>query len=358
LTVEKLKEYIYQENKIEFILESIGCYSIKYHQNKDYFTCANYNGDNTTAIRIKNNNYLNCDNYTRKSDFDDNSDIITLVQYNKNIKFVEAIKYLHQILGLKFTYEVEVKHKEEIDPLYIFKKVKSKKNKLNVLDFEILDEEILNDFIPYIHISWFKEGVMPWTVKKFGLGYSYKQKRIIVPMRYWLTGELLGTNARTTLENYELFDIKKYFITPSYPKSYNLFGLWEHKEDIQRLGYCTVFESEKSTLKRDSLNDFSGVSLSGHTISDEQIRILIGLNVDIIISLDKDIPIEEVRYMCSRFYGIRNVYYIYDKYDLLKSKDSPADVQNKIYEFLFKYKIKYNETEHNEYLKSLERKNK
>ena len=75
-----------------------------------------------------------------------------------------------------------------------------------------------------------------------------------------------------------MFGIKKYFITPSYPKSYNLFGLWEHKEDIKRLGYVVVYESEKSVLKRDSLLDYSGVALSGHTISDEQVRILIGLN--------------------------------------------------------------------------------
>jgi hypothetical protein len=46
-----------------------------------------------------------------------------------------------------------------------------------------------------------------------------------------------------------------------------------------------------------------------------------------------------------------------DKWGLLKgAKDSPADAPNKIYEFMFKYRVKYDEREHKEYLKSLERK--
>lgn len=356
MTVEDLKEYIYKENKIEYILENIGCHSIKYHTNKDYFSAANYNGDNTGAINIKNNNYLNCINHTRKKYFNENSDLITLVGYNKNINFSESIKYIHKLLGLKFTYKKVDKSEEKIDPLQIFKRVRHHNRKVNVLDFEVLDENILNDFLPNIHITWFREGIMPWTVNKFGLGYSYHWKRIIIPLRYWLTGELLGTNARTTVENYDEFNIPKYFITPTYPKNYNIFGLWEHMNDIIKLGYVVVYESEKSTLKRDSLMDYSGVSISGHSISDEQVRILIGLEVDVIISMDKDVSIEEIRYMCSKFYGIRNVYYTYDKYDLIGQKDSIADASNKIFEYLMKYKIKFDEHEHKEYLKSLERK--
>jgi hypothetical protein len=59
LTVKELKKYIYENNKIEFLLDNIGCHSIKYHPSKEYFTCANFNGDNPTAINILNNEYLN-----------------------------------------------------------------------------------------------------------------------------------------------------------------------------------------------------------------------------------------------------------------------------------------------------------
>ena len=360
MTVIELKEYIYDNGKIEFILDAIGCGHIVYHPIKDYYSCSNCNGDRKDAINIRNNKYLNCKNYTREKDFDENSDLITLVQYNKNIdnknfSFFDTIKYLHQLLGLPLTLKKSSVKKEVVDPLYIFKKVKGKRRRQNVLDFQVLEEAELNDFVPHVHIDFFREGIMSWTIKKFGLAYSYRYKRNIIPLRYWLTGELLGFNMRTSVENYELFDIKKYFITPGYPKQINLFGLWENKEEIQKKGYVVIYEAEKSVLKRDSLNDSTGVAVSGHEISDEQVKILIGLNCEVIIAFDKDIDIEHIRHCCEKFYGIRKVSYIWDKYDLLKEKDSPADAPNKIFNFLMQYRVVYDCQEHQEYLKSLKK---
>ena len=360
MTVLELKKYIFHEGKIEFILNEIGCGHIVYHPTKEYYSCSNCNGDNKTAINISNNEYLNCRNYTREKEFDEKSDLLTLVQYNKslnnkNFSFFDTVKYLHKLLGLPLTFKKQEEKKEVVDPLYIFKKVKAKRKRQNVLDFQILDESELQDFVPYVHIDFFKEGIMPWTVKKFGLAYSYRFKRNVIPLRYWLTGELLGFNMRTSVENYELFDIKKYFITPGYPKQMNLFGLWENKQFIQEKGYVVVYEAEKSVLKRDSLNDSTGVAVSGHEISDEQVKILIGLNCEIIIAFDKDIDIDHIRHCCEKFYGIRKVSYIWDKYDLLGEKDSPADAQNKIFEFLMQYRVTYDYEEHNKYLKSLKK---
>ena len=359
MTVLELKKYIFQEGKIEFILNEIGCGHILYHPSKEYYSCSNCDGDNKAAINIKNNEYLNCKNYTREKYFDEKSDLLTLVQYNKHLKdknfsFYDTIKYLHKILRLPLTFKKEEKKKEKIDPLYIFKRVKAGKTRQNVLEFNVLDENILHDFIPCIHIDLFREGIIVKTIKKFGLAYSYKRKRTIFPIRHWMTGELLGYNARTSVENYDLFDIPKYFITPGYQKQNNIYGLYENYQDIKRANYITLFESEKSVCKRDSRNDSTGVALEGHSISDEQVRIIIGLDIkEVVIAMDKDVSIDEVRYMCEKFYGIRKVSYIWDTYDLLKEKDSPADAENKIYNFLFEFRKVYDEKEHKKYLKSL-----
>lgn len=150
--------------------------------------------------------------------------------------------------------------------------------------------------------------------------------------------------------------IKKYFITPHYQKSLNLYGLYENYDSIQKAGYVVVAESEKSVLKRDSLCDSTVVALSGHTISAEQIRILIGLNVEIIIALDNDIQLQEIRFICEKFYRIRPVSYIKDNYELLGEKDSPMDGENKIYKYLLEHRTKYDNTEHNLFLKGLGKK--
>ena len=357
MTVNELKEYIYEQNKTQYILEQIGCHSIIYHPNKEFYSCGNYNGDNKGAINVRNNSYLGVTNYTRQKEFGDNSDIITLVQYNKNMSFIEAIKFLHKILDLPFEFKKSEKPQKKYDPLSIFKKVlRCNRVIVNVDDIKILEDRILNDYVPLLHCSWVKEGITERTRKKFGICYSYRYKRIIIPIRHWATGELVATNARTTVENWEEFNIKKYILTSGYNKQLNIYGLYENYDAIQKAGYVTVYESEKSVLKRDSLCDSTGVALSGHMLSDEQLRVLIGLNVDIVLAMDNDVSIEEVRHMANKFYGIRNVYYIYDKWDLIPSKSSPADCPNKIFNFLMKHKIKYDENERKEYQESLERK--
>ena len=63
MDIKKLKQFIYNNQKIEYILNDIGC---KYIKNKgDYFQCANYNGDNKGAVVVYNNENLTCENYTR-----------------------------------------------------------------------------------------------------------------------------------------------------------------------------------------------------------------------------------------------------------------------------------------------------
>lgn len=357
MTISELKEYIWKNQKIEYILKEIGCHSITYHPRKEFYSCGNYNGDNKTAINVKNNEYLDVINWTRSKEFGFNSDIITLVQYNKNMSLVEAVKYLHKILGLPFEFKrKEELQKKKIDPLEVFKKaLRCNRRVVNVDDIHVLDDKLLDDYIPMLHIDFLREGIMPWTRKKFKLAYSYKYKRVIIPMRYWLTGELLGFNQRTTVKNYDEFGIKKYFITPTYPKLLNLYGLYENYESIQNAGYVVVYEAEKSVLKRDSLNDPTGVALSGHTMSDEQVRILVGLNVEVVIAMDKDVSVDEVRHLCEKFKNIRKVSYIYDSYSILKDKDSPADARNKDYQFLFDNRIVYDREEQRKYKESLEK---
>lgn len=351
-----LKKYIYDNDKIEYVLGEIGCGHIQYHSNKEYFSCSNHNGDNQNAINVKNNEYLSVTNWTRTKEFDSNSDIITLVQYNKSMSFVEAVKYLHNILDLPFEFKKLIKQEKKFDPLAIFKRVANRKRVVDVADIQALEDKILNDYVPLLHLSWVKEGITERTRKKFGICYSYRYKRIIVPIRHWATGELVATNARTTVENWEEFNIKKYILSSGYNKQLNLYGLYENYDAIQKAGYVTVYESEKSVLKRDSLCDSTGVALSGHSLSDEQVAVLIGLNVDIVIALDSDISIEEVRHMANKFYKIRNVYYIYDKWDLIPEKSSPADCPNKIFDFLMKHKTKFDENEQRKYQESLNNK--
>ena len=355
MTINELKEYIYNERKIEYVLEQIGCHNIHYNSQKEYWSAAQPDGDNPQGVNIRNNEYLNYRSFSRGIDYEDNKDLISLVEAVKKLSFIESIKYLHKILDLPFEFKrKDEKPQKKFDPLSVFKRVlRNSRRIVNVDDIHVLDDKLLDDFVPMLHIDWYKEGIMPWTREKFKLAYSYKHKRVVVPMRFWLTGELLGFNQRTTVENYEEFGIKKYFITPTYPKALNLYGLYENYDSIQKAGYVVVAESEKSVLKRDSLGDGTVVALSGKSISDEQVRILMGLNVEIVVGLDKDVDINEVRHMCEKFKNVRKVSYIHDFMGILGDKDAPMDANNKDYQFLFESRIVYDRSEQRKYQESL-----
>lgn len=357
MTISELKEYIYSENKIQYILEQLGCHNVRYNDNKEYFSASQPDGDNPMGVCIRNNEYLNYRSFSRGVDYEDNQDLISLVEYIKKINFIDSVKYLHKILNLPFEFKKQTeKPKKKYNPLEVFTKVlRSGRRVINVDDIKVLEDKILNDYVPLLHYSWVKEGITERTRKKFGICYSYRYKRIIIPIRYWATGELVATNARTTVENWEEFNIKKYILTNGYNKQLNLYGLYENYDTIQKAGYVVVYESEKSVLKRSSLLDDTGVALSGHTLSDEQIRILIGLNVEVIIAFDNDISIEETRHACEKFKNIRKVSYIHDFMGILGSKDSPADARDKDYRFLFDNRIAYDRDEQRKYQESLKK---
>ena len=357
MTINELKEYIYKENKIEYILEQLGCHEIKRNDQKGYISAAHKDGDNPMGVCIRNNEYLDYRSFSRGIDYEDGQDLISLVETTKKFSFIESVKFLHQILDLPFEFKrKQEKPKEKYDPLQVFKKVlRCNRRVVNVDDIKVLEDKLIDDYIPMLHIDWVKEGITERTRNKFKLSYSYKHKRIVVPLRFWLTGELLGFNQRTTIENYEEFNIKKYFITPTYPKHLNLYGLYENYDSIQKAGYVVVAESEKSVLKRDSLGDSTVVALSGKSISDEQVRILMGLNVEIVIALDNDVDVNEVRFICDKFKNIRKVSYITDFMGILGDKDAPMDARNKDYQFLFDNRILYDRNEQRKYQESLKK---
>lgn len=357
MDIQSLKKYICENNKIEHVLSSLGCHKIRHNLNREYYSAAHKDGDNPAGVIIYENKYLNYISYSRNVTFDDCKDIINLIQDTNKVDFVTALKWLHKVLGLEFTpYKKQEKKKEKETPSTRFRRKKEHMKKVNVAEIHEIDEEAINDYIPMLHIDWFHEGIMPWARDKFGLCYSYKHSRMVIPLRYWADGRLLGFNQRTMIENWKELGISKYFTTPSYQKSLNLYGLWENKDSIEDAGYCVIFESEKGVLKRYSRNDGTCIALQGKTLSDEQRRIILSLNVkEVVIALDNDVDINEIRCICEKFYRIKRVSYIRDCIGVLGEKDSPSDANNEDYEMLFENRIAYDENEHRKYLASLKK---
>lgn len=358
MTISELKEYIFEQNKIQYILEQIGCHNIRYNKQKEYYSASQPDGDNPQGVNIRNNKYLNYRSFSRGVDYEDGKDLISLVENIKKLSFVDALKYIHKLLDLPFEFKIkEEKQKKKYDPLNIFKKVlRGNRKVVNVDDIKVLEDKLIQDYIPMLHINWVREGITERARKKFNIAYSYKYKRIVIPHYYWMTNELIAFNMRTTIPNYDEFGIKKYYLSSGYNKSLNIYGYCQNKEEIERRGYCTLVESEKSVLKRYSLGDGTCLALSGKSLSTEQIRIINSLNIkELIICLDNDVDINELRWMAEQFKNRVKVSYIKDFIGILGEKDSPCDARNKDYQFLFDNRIIYDKSEQRKYKESLKK---
>ena len=352
-----LTQYIIDHNYIEKILLDLGCHDI--HEYSNEWRSALPQGHNKTAVCIKKDTLKVA---IRDSGGNRYGNIFTLVMDIKNISFGKASKYLHKLLGLKYSFREQSLDDNKYDPLRIFKKVKRNRYIVNK-DVPVYDDSCIKEYIKLPYIGWIREGITPRTCERFNIGYSFDRQRIVIPERKWDGdgNEYIGISGRTTISNYELLDIPKYTkLSKTYPKGLNVYGLNENYKSIQNAGYVVVMESQKSVLKRYSLLDETCVAIGGCEITEEQVRILIGLNVEIIVALDEGIDVNHVRKECEKFYPIRKVSYIYDTWGLIKkgSKDSPADMPNKVYQFLFKHRYQYNEDERRELFKWQEKQRK
>jgi len=345
MTSIELKQYILDNNKLQEILKSLDCHGIKEYTKELRCGLPNHTSNNNIAI---NKETLSTKIFQSDSEII-RGDLLTLVMTIKNISFPEANKYLHKLLGLEYKFKIKEDKSDKKDPLNVFKKVKRKRCVVNLDDIELYDEGIIKEYIPLPHIDWIRtDGILPFTCELFKVGYSADKRRITLPWRIWYGEEndFAGVIGRTTIKEYSMLDIPKYFPLKKFPKSMHLYGLQENYKTIQEAGYVLVYESEKSTLKRHSRKDGTGVSIGSHCLSEEQVKILIGLNVSVIIAYDKDVSLQYIRSECEKFKFIRPIYFIYDKYDLLEDKMSPADASNTIFNYLLKHKIKYDKSEH------------
>lgn len=351
MDVQSLKSYIYENGKIERVLDELGCHNIRHNEGRGYYAATMPDGDNPSGVVVSDNKWLDFRSYSRGIGLDDQQDIINLIQIVLDIGFVDAIKWLHSLFDLEFIpYVKEVRPPKE-HCLQTFRDIKDARGAvIDASEIREISEEAFDDYTPILHIDWFREGIMPWAADKFELCYSYKHKRMVIPLRYWADGRLLGFNQRTMIDNYKELGVSKYFITPSYRKGVNLYGLWENKDEIEKAKRVVVVESEKSVLKRFSHGDPTCVALQGKTMTYEQVRIIRGLNVnEVIIALDKDVDVNAVRCICDKFYKAVKVSYVRDDFGYMGDKDSPCDCHNWQYEELIDNRVEYGKREHEAY---------
>lgn len=327
------------------ILEELGCQKVKIIPNKRVQSTQPNNDkihDNPTSLQVKLNDSLSTIIYT-DNEFENQEikDIFTLIQFTKSCTFTEAINFICNICKIEF--KGIVKKGEKSNSYEFLKQFKRSMNKnINTYEETIYNESFKERFIRKDCKLFYDDGVNSKSQEKFYVCYDILDNRIVFPIRNY-DGKIVSFKGRSNDKDYIIKGIPKFIYYYPIIAMYYLYGYYENYYDILNSDEVIVGEAEKFVQQLDSMGIHNALSLSKKVISPPQLERLIKLHKDIVLVFDKGVSLEEIFIECRKFGGLCNVYYLYDKDNLLKNKESPTDrgfkVYNKLYtEYKFKYK--------------------
>lgn len=324
MEIQELKEYIYENNYIPIILESIGCTKICFHDS--YWSCCNPDGDNPTAINVYNNSSLIVNDYTRDISSQNRSatDIFDLVCFFEKINLFESIKNICEWIGIDYYHDFDEELPESIK-LTKFLLEMSEENEVENDNYPLkpINESIINYYPKRVNDLFYNDGIDYITQNEFEIGYDILSNRITIPIRDEL-GNLVGVKGRIFSKDINKND-NKYISIERYSKGKVLYGLYKTLPYITREKKVYVAESEKAVMQLWSAGIYNVVATGGKKITSSQIEKLTRLCSDIIFMYDKDVLLDEIKLISERFIDEVNIYAIIDKDGLLDDKESPSD---------------------------------
>jgi len=219
-----------------------------------------------------------------------------------------------------------------------------KSQKKEVYQHEILPATTMKKYKKCKVQEWLDEGIEQEVMDLFGVRIDDIGNRIVYPV-YDIEGNLINVKGRTRYENYKAMKIAKYI-------NYYTVGVMDYFQGlettlpyIQEENEVIIFESVKSVMKAYGWGYKNCVSAEKHTLTPEQIDLLIKLRVNVVLAYDSDVNYfkDEVREDIDKLRRVTNVYIIEDKQKLLggaKTKNAPVDCGLDIWEELYSDKRK------------------
>lgn len=315
-----LKEYILENSHIDTILEDLGCGHIVKHSG--YYTCSNPDGNNRSAVTVYENENLTVLNYTRNIAKDKRSaDIFDLVAFYKDCSFPEALRYVHNLLGLDFYSERE-EICESLQILRMLKDMCSGDDREDSEPIKVIPEKILSYYLPYPNKMFEDDGISLEVQQEFEVGYDPQSNRITIPIRTPV-GDLCGVKGRLfgPADEYN----PKYLYLECCNKSKVLYGYWQNSNYIKNSKFIFVTEAEKGVMQLATMGVRNAVSTAGKTISKYQVELITRTGCIPVFSFDQDVQEDELKDIASMFMDGISVYAIIDTIGVLNEKESPMD---------------------------------
>jgi len=297
---------------------------------KDYFGLCPFHNENTPSFSVtpETNNFycFGCGT---------GGNIINFVMQYHNYSFAQAIKHLLQYANID-TREL----KKESETFNLFKKMsRLTESRLKTKEHDILPVNIMDSYSLSGLEPWKKEGMSDAVLEKYQVRMDRNACRIVYPI-HDEQGNIINIKGRIMSSNWKDRQLRKYTYYYPLDQSDFLFGLYHNKYAIEEKRSVIVFESAKSVMIMESNGVKNVVSIETSHFSDEQIMLLLSLKCDIIIALDNDISLENIKKGIKSLIKMTNVYVVKDTFGILEKKDSPCDKGFDVWKKLYESRIR------------------
>lgn len=331
MDAKEIKKRLTDDDRLERVLEELGCEYIKREQRGGLVTAMlpeRFNSTNKRAVQVYVNEAMPAKIRNISGFSGDIFSLVAFLQFKAETselqdKFKESINFIADIFGWSISSGNAKRKRDYTTPLKLLAS-KSKKFAERVPN-EPIDEKVLSDFKTIPSHEWYEEGISLKTQEFYEVGFDYLTHRITIPIRNE-KGELVGVKGRL-INNNDVTDFNpKYMYIYRCNMSQEWFNMYVARAEIIRKRKVYIFEAEKSVLKLHSNGIHNALAISSSDISEPQVTMIknLGLDIDIVLCYDKDKTAKEVKETAKKFTN-RNVYAIADTKDLLDEKDSPID---------------------------------
>lgn len=261
-------------------------------------------------------------------------DIFTFIMMMEKVSFARAVEIAGELTGEDFG---NLSHSETLS---ILKKL-AKSNGIRVVKHEVLDKSIYESYKEYVDESWVAEGIHRDLFPRYEIRFDKRNNRIIYPV-YDSQGNFINIKGRTRDPNFKAKGIPKYINYYKVGTMDYLQGLHLNRDSIIGKREIIIFEGIKSCMKAEGFGFNNVVSAETSSLTEEQIKLLLSLHVNVVIAFDKDKTLSDFYNRNMAFLNrLTGLYYINDKHNLLGSvneKNSPVDKGEKVWIELYKNK--------------------
>ena len=187
--------------------------------------------------------------------------------------------------------------------------------------------------------EWIDEGIEQVVMDLFDIRIDAGRNKIVYPVCD-INGNLINIKGRTRNKNFKALKIPKYI-------NYFAVGVMDYFQGlnitlpyVKEANEIIIFESVKSVMKAYGWGYKNCASAEKHTLTKEQVDLLLKLKVNIVFAYDSDVNYKDsgVRQSIDKLKRITNVYIIQDKNRLLggrETKNAPVDLGKETWEELY-----------------------